>query len=233
MRIPRAALLLTALLALLALPAVVPAQQGPFKIEPLKEAAPDAVAPAIRDALSPEGYRVLDAAGNPVVDLWVRKSIPASGKPGKPVNAIQYGFLAEGELLGVARYAQDMGDYRDQTVEAGVYTLRFGLQPVNGDHLGVSTYRDFALLLPAANDKDLKPIPARPLEKQSAEAAGSNHPANLMLISAPTGKAAGDIVHDEEGDLWGVVLPFGLAIPGEANPVVLPVQMIVVGVAPV
>jgi hypothetical protein len=231
MRIPRAVLLLLGLLGWL--PAVALAQEGPFQIESLKEAAPEEVAAPIREALSGEGYRVRDAAGKPVVDIWVRKSIPATGKPGAPANAIQYGVLAEGELLGVARYAQDLGDYRDQTVEAGVYTLRFGLQPVNGDHLGVSTYRDFALLLPAANDKDLKPIPAKSLEKQSAEAAGSNHPANLMLIAPPAGKGAGELVHDEAAELWGVVLPLGLAIPDEASPVVLPVQMIVVGVAPV
>ncbi len=229
MRLPPAALLLTALIAL---PSVAPAQEGPFKMEPLKEPAPAEVAAPIREALSPEGYRVRDAAGMPVVDVWVRKTIPATGKPGAPANAIQYGFLAEGELLGVARYAQDLGDYRDQTVATGLYTLRFGLQPVNGDHLGVSTYRDFALLLDAETDKDLKPIPQKPLETRSAEAAGSNHPANLMLIGPPAGQAAGALVHDEAAETWGVVLPFALEIPGEAAPTVLPVQMIVVGAAP-
>lgn len=228
MRPHRAVLLLAALLVI---PAVAPAQEGPFQVEPLKEAPPPEVAAPIRDALNPQGYRVLDGAGMPLVDVWVRKSVPASGKPGAPANAIQYGFLAEGELLGVARYAQDAGDFRDQTIATGVYTLRFGLQPVNGDHLGVSTYRDFALLIPAASDKELAPIAAKSLETQSAEAAGSNHPANLMLIGPPAGSAAGAIVHDEMGDTWGVVLPLGLAISGEASPVVLPVLMIVVGAA--
>jgi hypothetical protein len=229
MRSRRAVLLL---LALLVVPAVGRAQEGPFKVEPLKEAPPAELAAPIREALAPEGYRVLDGTGMPLVDVWVRKSVPASGKPGAPANAVQFGFLAEGELLGAARYAQDAGDYRDQTIAAGVYTLRFGLQPVNGDHLGVSTYRDFALLVAAAKDGDPKPIAAKGLEKQSAEAAGTNHPANLVLIAPPAGAAAGGVAHDEATNTWGLVLPLSLSIGGEAAPVVLPVQLVVVGAAP-
>ena len=58
-------------------------------------------------------------------------------------------FLADGELIGVLQFASEGHDYRDQSIAKGVYTMRYGLQPVNGDHLGVSTFRDYSLLLPA------------------------------------------------------------------------------------
>ena len=77
-----------------------------------------------------------------------------ASRPG-PKGAVLFPVLAEGELLGALRFPGEGHDYRDQTIAKGVYTLRYGFQPVNGDHLGVSTYRDYALLVPAAKDKAL------------------------------------------------------------------------------
>ena len=76
-------------------------------------------------------------------------------------------------------------DYRDQTIAKGVYTIRYGLQPVNGDHLGVSPFRDYALLLPAAKDKTVASLPRKQLEDQSAESAGTSHPAVFFMLDVP------------------------------------------------
>ena len=84
------------------------------------------------------------AKGNTYAEFWLRKTIPASGKPTGPRGAVLYPILAEGELLGALRFPGEGHDYRDQTIAQGVYTLRYGLQPVNGDHLGVSPFRDYA-----------------------------------------------------------------------------------------
>jgi hypothetical protein len=228
MQRPRTRMLGLALAFALA-PAVSSAQES-YKVEASKDAPPEALAPAIREALRPEGFRVLDPKGKPFAEFWLRKEVPASGKPAGMQGAVQFPVLAEGELLGAIKYAVEGGDYRDQSIAAGVYTLRYGLQPVNGDHLGVSPFRDYALLLPAAKDKAVALLPRKELEEESAEAAGTNHPAILFLLTAPAGaKGEPSIVHNEEKKTWGAIAPLDLAVKGEAAPVPLPVQLIVVG----
>src|SRR5690606_8836893 len=111
-------------------------------------------APEIAVTLEAKGYRISEEGGGPLAEIWLRKAIPASEKPAGAKGAIQFPFLAQGELLGAARLLDEAGDYRDQVIEKGVYTIRYGLLPVNGDHLGVSPFRDYALLLPADKDKD-------------------------------------------------------------------------------
>src|SRR5262249_21712282 len=126
----------------------------------------------VRAVLADQGYRVVDGQGKPYAEIWLRKAVPASEKPAGPKGALLFPFLAEGELLGALRFPAEGHDNRDQTIAPGVYTLRYGLQPVNGDHLGVSPYRDYALLLPAVKDTALANLPGKRLEERSAESAG-------------------------------------------------------------
>jgi hypothetical protein len=219
------------MLAVALLPTAVLAQES-YKIEVLKEGPPAAVAGAIKDVVGAQGYRVVDDQGKGYAEIWLRKAVPATAKPAGPQGAVLFPILAEGELLGVLRYPGEGHDYRDQTIAGGAYTLRYGLQPVNGDHLGVSTYRDYALLVPAAKDKSLADLPKKRLEEQSAESAGTNHPAVLMLLAAPEGaKSEPSMAHDEALNAWGAVLPLNLEVKGESGPVTLPIQLIVIGMA--
>jgi hypothetical protein len=229
MRSHRVILLLTVGL----IPSAVLGQES-YKIEALKEGPPAALAGPIRDVLEGQGYRVVDGQGKPYADFWVRKSVPATGKPAGPDGAVLYPVLGEGELIGALRFPGEGHDYRDQAIAKGAYTLRYGLQPVNGDHLGVSTYRDYALLVPAAKDQAPAILPRKPLEEQSAASAGTNHPAILMLLEAPgkSGSAAGpSMAHDEALGTWGAVVPLSLSVKGESAPVALPIQLILIGVA--
>jgi len=228
MRCNRVILLLT----LAVLPAAVRAQS--YKIEALKEGPPAGLAGPVKEVLEGQGYRVVDGQGKPYADFWVRKSVPATGKPAGPDGAVLYPVLGEGELLGALRFPGEGHDYRDQAIAKGVYTLRYGLQPVNGDHLGVSTYRDYALLVPAAKDAAPADLPQKPLEEQSAASAGTNHPAILMLLAPPEKSASGSgpsMVHDATLMTWGAVVPLSLGVKGESGPVALPIQLILIGVA--
>jgi len=219
-----------ALAAVLLVPAAK--AQESYKVEPLKAAAPAGFAAPIKASLGDEGVRVLDDKGKPFVEIWLRKAIPASGKPAGAKGAIQFPVLSEGELLGAARFVAEGHDYRDQAISPGLYTLRYGVQPVNGDHLGVSPYRDYALLLPAAKDGDAAPLAKKALEARSAEAAGSSHPAVLVLLAVPTDpKSVPKIVRDEAKNTWGAVLGLPLAVKGEANAIPLPIQFVLVGMA--
>jgi hypothetical protein len=186
----------------------------------------------LKAALAGSGYRVLDDQGKNYAEFWLRKTIPATGKPAGSQGAVLFPVLTEGEWLGALRFPGEGHDYRDQTIAKGVYTIRYGLQPVNGDHLGVSTYRDYVLLVPAARDKTPANLVPKQLEQQSAESAGTNHPAVLMLLAAPAGSKPGStMMHDETLNTWGAVVALDLVVKGESNPTPLPVQLILIGMA--
>lgn len=219
---------LVALLVVLA-PLAGRAQEA-YKVEPLKEGAPSALAEPLRGLFEPNGYRVLSPAGKPFVDLWLRKGVPAASKPAGPKGTVLFPVLAEGELLGAFRFHVEGRDYRDQSIAPGVYTLRYGLQPENGDHLGTSPYRDFALLIAAAKDKMPATLPRKALEDRSAEAAGTSHPAVFMLRQGPdTPPAAPEMTFDETLNTWGAVVPLPLQVKGSTEPARLPIQVVVVG----
>jgi hypothetical protein len=223
-------------LTILVASALAPAARGagPYKAEVLKEGPPASLAPAIKGELAATGYRVVDAAGKPYVDLWLRKATPASGKPGGASGTIQFPALAEGTLLGAMRYGSEGQDFRDQTIPPGVYTVRYGLQPQNGAHLGKSPFRDYFLLLPAAKDTSAEALARKPLDERSAEAAGTTHPACLELLTPaePASADAPKVVEDAEKSTWALVVPIPLAVKGEARPASLDVQVIVSGISP-
>ena len=60
---------------LVTLPAAAPAAEGDYKVAPLKEAPPEAVAAKVREVVAAEGLRITDKDGKPFVDLWPRKSV--------------------------------------------------------------------------------------------------------------------------------------------------------------
>jgi hypothetical protein len=214
--------------------ASVGAAKAGMKVEILKEAPPKALVAAIRTVLNEQGYRIHGEDGQPFMDVWLRKTIPSSAKPAGAKGTIQFPFLTEGELLGACQLVGEVHDYRDQEIAKGLYTMRYGLQPVNGDHLGVSPFRDYALLLPAAKDNSLGLPPKKQLEERSAEAAGTSHPAVLMLLSSAgeESKKAPTMVHDSDKNTWSANLPLDLLPKGESGSLAYAVRLVVVGVGP-
>lgn len=212
----------------------VEAQEGMYKVEVLKEAPPAGLPPEIKGAVQETGYRVVGEDGKPYVEFWLRKKAPASGKPSGPKGNLLFPVLAEGELLGVLRFPGEGFDFRDQSIAAGLYTVRYGIQPTDGAHLGASPYRDFALLIPAAQDKTLKDLPKKQLQESSAKSAGTSHPAVLMLLAPPDGTTASasapTLAHDETKNTWGVVVGLPLDLGGGKSDT-LNMQLIVVGKA--
>jgi hypothetical protein len=209
--------------------------QESFNVSVLNEPPPGSVPAPVRGAMNDQGFRIRDDQGRTFADFWLRKSIPATDKPAGPAGAIQFPFLADGELLGLLQFATEGHDYRDQPIVKGAYTFRYGLQPVNGDHLGVSPYRDYSLLLPASKDQSLAVPTRKQLEERSADAAGTTHPAVFLMLTAPedASKPAPSMIHDAENDTWSVILPFNLQVKGKGDPIVQPIRLVVVGMAPV
>jgi len=133
------------------------------------EPVPSDIAAPVKTALAPGGVRA--AVGGVTLDFWWVKSMEVGAAP--PAWA----SVEEGTLVGAVRLGGDFRDIRGRIIKAGVYTLRYGVQPDNGDHLGTSPFRDFLLLVPAALDTA---VPARGHDDTvdlSKRAIGGSHPA--------------------------------------------------------
>lgn len=111
---------------------------------PLPEGLSAAIAAHVQDT----ALTVSSAVEGPLMDLWFAKQLPA-GEVAPPDPAVTYGTLSEGVVLAVMRLHRDHRDFRDQSVPAGTYVVRYLRQPDDGNHLGETTYRDFAVLVPA------------------------------------------------------------------------------------
>jgi hypothetical protein len=197
-------------------------------VESLKEAPPKEVSADVAKVLSDTGYRVT-ADGKVVCDIWLAKQWTAKARF-TPTLSMLYP-LEPGELIGAIRYPKRAGDFRNQQIRAGVYSVRFGLQPEDGNHVGTSMTRDFLVLLPAA--KDTRPArigDVMMLFKQSAEVTRSTHPAILAVLEVPADAKSPAVRHLEDRELWSVRLT-GKSKAGERTSD-LPIEFVVVGHAP-
>ena len=156
---------------------------GQYKADPAGP-PPSEVASAITQALQKNGAKISNN-GAAYCEIWFRTDKPAGAKSTE--ENVTLPFLPQGALLGVIRFDGNGSDRRGQTIKAGVYTLRYGIMPVNGDHQGAAPQRDFLLLTPAADDKDLNSTPNfDALVAMSRKASGTPHPAVLSFWKADT-----------------------------------------------
>jgi len=141
------------------------------RVSSLSDKPPADLAPAIASLLQPSGAKV--AIGDATLDIWWVQSIGGDG-PG-------WSGVDSGTLVGAVRVSGAFKEIRGKVVAPGVYTLRYGQQPQNGDHLGISPYRDFLLLSPTAVDKDPKVLGFDGVVALSKQVIGTSHPASLSL----------------------------------------------------
>jgi hypothetical protein len=143
---------------------------------------PDEVAEPIRAVLDGKVLRIA-ASDKPFFEFWLRKELPLAQKP--EAGQLDIGTIPEGTILGILKVSAERRDFRNEEIPPGVYTLRFGVQPEDGNHLGVAPTRTFALLIPAKADTKLDPIDHKDLMKVAAKINAVKHPSNLNLQSAP------------------------------------------------
>lgn len=154
-----------------------------------KEPVPSELAAQVRDAIAPGGVRAV--AAGVTIDFWFVKALETGAAP--PAWA----GVAEGALVGAVRIAGDFHDIRGRLIKAGVYTMRYGIQPDNGDHLGTSPWRDFLLLVPAAIDTDLAARGHDGTVDLSKKTIGGSHPA-VWSIDPPVTTEAVLALHKTE-----------------------------------
>jgi hypothetical protein len=148
------------------------------------KAEPAGAPPAELDAaivaqLDKAGSKVLREDGSVFCEIWFRSSeLPAGATPEESATF----SVKHGALLGAIRFPAKGEDRRGQSIQPGVYTLRYSVFPINGDHQGVAPQRDFAIMTPAADDKDPNATPTfDALMVMSRKASGTPHPAVLSI----------------------------------------------------
>jgi hypothetical protein len=200
-------------------------QAQELRVEPLDDAPPaDVLSPEIIKQLSPKGFKVMSGTSRTVCEIWPCSQWPTKADF-KPSNSVLYPFEM-GQLMGVIRYKRKAGDFRGQEIPSGVYTLRYALQPEDGNHVGTSDTRDFLLLLPPADDKLPGIVSKENLFKLSPKASGTTHPAMLSLLAPTASVTTARMRHDEARELWSLGFS-GKITSGKTSE--LPIEIVVVG----
>jgi hypothetical protein len=154
---------------------------------------PAEIAEPIRAVLDEKVLRIA-TEDKATFEFWFRKELPLAEKPAG--GTLGLGTMAEGAILGAVRVAGEHYDFRNEEIPAGLYTVRLGIQPEDGNHLGVAPTRTFALLISAKQDKKLEPIDHEALMKVAATINAAKHPSNLNL--QPVEKTDGEFPRLEE-----------------------------------
>lgn len=136
---------------------------------------------AIAKTLDAKGLAI-QSGDETVANVWLVAQPALMASPGS--FTANYKFT-NGQLIGVLQVTGkgEFGDFRDQKVKEGVYTLRYGLQPEDGNHIGTSDTADFLLALPAEHDQMPAPLDFTKLTTTSAKSVSSSHPAIFSMLS--------------------------------------------------
>ncbi len=145
-----------------------------------KVAPPEALAEPVRKLLDEQAL-VVREGDNEVMTVWFRTAIPAKATAEQVKNGLTYREIPEGTLVGAIRFPAKFTDFRKQEIAAGVYTLRFAVQPDIGDHTGTAPHPDFCLMCRAEDDKSAEPIEKKKLIEVSSLVNEGRHPAVLLL----------------------------------------------------
>jgi hypothetical protein len=149
---------------------------------------PAEISAELRSLLQPRALQVLEA-GKPVLELWLAKEAALQAKPSAPARALE--AVKSASLLGAVAVPTARRDYRDDEIPAGIYTLRFAMQPQDGNHSGSAEFGYFGALVPAKLDtkpdgiKDYKE-----LMKASSKETSTDHPMVISLRPAMSTESA-------------------------------------------
>jgi hypothetical protein len=176
----------------------------------------------LQDAVEAQGTRVVNDQGGTLLEVWLGKTV-ATNSSASPSSDFLYPSLSEGEFLGVLHFPNPGADFRGQAIKPGFYTLRYGLIPQDGNHMGVNPTRDVLVLCPAAVDTDPgKVLKFDDLVKLSRQASGTPHP-GFLVAAAVNGNTFPAVAKDDQ-DHWNLQmkahgssgdLPFAFTVVGK------------------
>lgn len=174
--------------------------EAKYTIKATKNAPPKELKEPIRKLLDEQSVQMLDDKGGVYCEVWFRKDVPAMATAAQVKNGLTFrDNFKETTILGAIQFAQEGRDYRKQKIKAGVYTLRLGFQPMDGDHMGTAPNPEFCLLVPADDDKDAGTMEAKQLQEMSQKASGTSHPAVFLLSPVENAKDDMALTNKETG----------------------------------
>lgn len=168
--------------------------------------------------LGPDCVQLADAAG-PICNLWLCKEAPSVATVQQAQNGLTYRELQETAFLGILDIVTGNGmtDYRKQKINPGIYTLRLGFQPQDGDHMGTAPYGEFCLAVPIKEDK--KPAALENLKaliELSTKATGSGHPGVFLLFPAKPTTPPKLVQQKAFEDHWSIDWKVGVSVDKKA-----------------
>ena len=171
-------------------------------------APPESLAPAMKAELQPTGDTI--RIGDTTLEFWWTKGVQVSAE------GAGWSSVENSTLVGAMRVAGTFKEVRGRLVKPGVYTLRFGLQPQDGDHLGISANREFLLISPAGLDTNPVVLGFDGVVALARQTIGTSHPALLSLD--PPEDASGAVLSSITNDLGhkGVVIEVKQSLNGKA-----------------
>lgn len=174
-------------------------------VKEVSSPAPEELSAPVRALMAPTAFQVTDDKGQLLCEVWFCQDIPSKATPDQVKKGVTYRELDESVLIGAIRFAQAFTDYRKQKIKPGVYTLRLGFQPMNGDHMGTAPFPEFCLLAPAKIDSKTALMETKELQEMSAKSTGASHPAIMLLYPPEKADAKAQMV-DKGGDTWVLTL---------------------------
>lgn len=155
-------------------------QASEFSVKSVTKAAPSELGDSIKGELGEEAIQI-SKGDKPLYEFWLASSVTLNSAIDAPNRALS--AIKQTTLLGAVKVIDSERDYRDDELFDGTYTIRFGLRPDDGNHLGTSNYRYFAVLIAAKNDQELGKITrSRQLVKASSKTNPNDHPLILSLF---------------------------------------------------
>jgi hypothetical protein len=149
-------------------------------------APPKELGDGVRAVLDGKAMRVFDDKGKLLCTVWARKALETKATADQARAGLKYSQLEETTLVGAVQFPDTFIDYRKQKIKPGVYTLRLGIQPEDGDHQGTAPYNEFCLLTPASADTSPGVMEAKELHKQSIKSTTRKHPGIMLLFPNKT-----------------------------------------------
>ena len=180
--------------------------EQPYSAEPATAKASAYLPQSVVKGLDPQGSRLvttIDGVKTTIYEIWWAKTVPAQEKAADA--KLLYGKLKTGALVGVVHFPAEAGqysrgDFRNQHLRPGFYTMRYVPMPQDAQHKGASAHGDFLLLSPVSVDRNPESVP--PMEeliRMGRIASRTQHPAVFGLAPAESGENLSVVRTDDAG----------------------------------